>query len=72
MELTVRSIHVANKNQAPYFELKTYPKKFASDAVLVKVLTFSVDPIMKVWLSGAKTNFRTVSSGDIFNCFGLG
>lgn len=72
MELTIRSIHLANKSQAPYFELKTYPKTFASQAVVVKVLTFSVDPVMRVWLSGAKTNFRTVAPGDVFNAFGLG
>lgn len=27
---------------------------------------------MRVWLSGAKTNYRQVHAGDIFNCFGLG
>jgi len=27
---------------------------------------------MRVWLSGAKTNYRQVEGGDIFNCFGLG
>ena len=27
---------------------------------------------MRVWLSGAKTNFRTVKAGDVFNCFGVG
>lgn len=45
---------------------------FASTAVVVKVLAFSVDPVMRVWLSGAKTNYRQVNSGDVFNCFGLG
>jgi len=27
---------------------------------------------MRVWLAGAKTNFRQVKQGDIFNCFGVG
>jgi hypothetical protein len=27
---------------------------------------------MRVWLSGAKTNYRKVEKGDIFNCFGVG
>jgi len=27
---------------------------------------------MRVWLSGAKTNFRVVKEGDVFNCFGVG
>lgn len=27
---------------------------------------------MRVWLSGAKTNFRVVKEGDVFNCFGIG
>jgi len=38
----------------------------------VKILAFSLDPVMRVWLSGAKTNFRTVAPGDVFNCFGVG
>jgi hypothetical protein len=38
---------------------------------LAKVIAFSIDPVMRVWLSGAATNFRTVAPGDIFNCFGL-
>jgi NADPH-dependent curcumin reductase CurA len=40
--------------------------------VVVKVLAFSIDPVMRVWLSGAKTNYRQVGKGDIFNCFGIG
>ena len=27
---------------------------------------------MRVWLSGAKTNFRQVGPSDTFNCFGVG
>lgn len=27
---------------------------------------------MKVWLAGAKTNFRAVKQGDLFNAFGVG
>ena len=38
----------------------------------MKVLAYSLDPVMRVWLSGAKTNFRVVNEGDIFNCFGVG
>jgi NADPH-dependent curcumin reductase CurA len=40
--------------------------------ILVKVLYFSVDPVMKVFLAGAKTYFNKVIPGDICNCFGLG
>lgn len=47
-------------------------KKFKEDAVVMKVLSFSIDPVMRVWLAGAKTNFRTVGAGDIFNAFGVG
>ena len=43
-----------------------------SNATVVKTLYFSVDPVMYVWLAGARTNFRTVQIGDVFNCFGLG
>jgi NADPH-dependent curcumin reductase CurA len=45
---------------------------FPSGAIIVKVLAFSLDPVMRVWLSGAKTNYPQVHAGDIFNCFGLG
>lgn len=36
------------------------------------MLSFSIDPVMRVWLNGAKTNFRTVAAGDVFNAFGVG
>lgn len=50
----------------------THKANFSEKAIIVKVICFSLDPVMRVWLSGAKTNYRQVQAGDVFNCFGLG
>lgn len=52
--------------------MKERSEDFAVETTVVKVLAFSVDPVMRVWLSGAKTNYRQVVNGDVFNCFGVG
>ena len=45
---------------------------FTPSNVVIKMLCFSVDPVMKFWATGAKTYYRSLEIGDIFNCFGLG
>jgi NADPH-dependent curcumin reductase CurA len=72
MKVTLKSIKILNKKQPPYFSLSTQEVEFDKSTPIVKVLAFSVDPVMKVWLAGAKTNFRVVGAGDTFNCFGVG
>lgn len=72
MSRKVKEIRILNKKESPYFELKEKSVDFAHEATVVKVLAFSVDPVMRVWLSGAKTNYRQVGNGDVFNCFGVG
>ena len=72
MELEVVSVRIADNKTSPYFKVERQKVAFSAEAIVVKVLAFSIDPVMRVWLAGAKTNFRTVKAGDIFNCFGLG
>ena len=72
MEVEVKSIMIVDKKKSPHFKLVTENKKFSQDAIVVKVLAFSLDPLMRVWLAGAKTNFRVVQAGNVFNCFGVG
>ncbi len=72
MNIVLKEIRIKDKNQSPYFELSQRKVSFPPSAIIVKVLAFSVDPVMRVWLSGAKTNYRQVHAGDVFNCFGLG
>ena len=40
--------------------------------VLIKMICFSIDPVMKFWAAGTKTYFKKVEIGDVFNCFGIG
>lgn len=40
--------------------------------ILLRVLYVSVDPVMRVWLSGAKTYFPGLKPGDVMHCFALG
>lgn len=72
MNKTLKEIRIANKNETPYFKLTSRDVNFAENSIVVKVIAFSLDPVMRVWLSGAKTNYSQVHPGDIFNCFGLG
>jgi hypothetical protein len=69
---TQKSLILSSRTETPYFELKTQTINYDSSDPLIKVLCFSVDPVMKFFLAGAATYFRKVNIGDIFNCFGLG
>lgn len=70
--MEIQSIVIENKSREPYFKIKKEVRLFEKGKVVVKVLAFSIDPVMRVWLAGAKTNFRTVKTGDVFNAFGVG
>jgi len=72
MKINCKSIRISDKNKTPFFSYTNETITFDKDAIIIKVLAFSIDPIMSVWLSGAKTNFKTIHNGDIFNCFGVG
>ena len=72
MQVVTRSVVLKDRKIEPYFELRQAQKEFTPEAVVVKVLAFSIDPVMYVWLSGSKTQFRTVKEGEVFNCFGVG
>jgi hypothetical protein len=69
---TQKSLILRSRTEKPYFELKSQTINYNSSDPLIKVLCFSVDPVMKFFLAGAVTYFRKVNIGDIFNCFGLG
>lgn len=39
--------------------------------ILLQVVYFSVDPVMKFFLAGARTYFHPVEIDGIMNCFGI-
>jgi len=40
--------------------------------VLIKTKYISVDPVMRVWLSGAETYFPALKINDVMHSFGVG
>jgi hypothetical protein len=57
---TIKKLNLYSRKSTPHFTLTTHSSTFPPHSIVVKVLAFSLDPVMRVWLSGAKTNFRIV------------
>ncbi len=72
MNLLTKYIILNSKTDTPHFIIKESLQNYSPELTIVQVLYFSIDPVMRVWMSGAKTNFRSLKEGDVFNCFGLG
>ena len=71
MKVQLTSIKLKSRKQSPHFVINSQSHTFPNNTIIAKVLAFSLDPVMRVWLSGARTNFRIVKEGDVFNCFGV-
>ncbi|CAD8125145.1 unnamed protein product [Paramecium sonneborni] len=56
-----------------FFEVKEIPiPKLNQGEILIRVLYIGVDPVMRVWLSGAKTYIDSVQIGQVMPAFGVG
>ncbi|CAK84557.1 unnamed protein product (macronuclear) [Paramecium tetraurelia] len=57
-----------------FFDLKDFPipTNLKENDLLIKVCYVSIDPVMRVWFSGAKTYIDTVHQGQVIPAFGCG
>ncbi|CAD8201240.1 unnamed protein product [Paramecium pentaurelia] len=56
-----------------FFEVREVPVPELNDGeILIRVLYIGVDPVMRVWLSGAKTYIDAVQIGQVMPAFGVG
>lgn len=70
-ELLQKCLTLRSRTERPHFTLESRTLHPSPTDILIKVLCFSIDPVMKFSLAGAQTYFHKVQMGDIFNCFGL-
>lgn len=55
------------------FEVKEVPLPTLEEGeILVRVIYIGIDPVMRVWLSGAKTYIDSVQIGQVMPAFGVG
>ena len=54
--------------EAPLLKMEDVP----DNHIYMKVLYTSVDPAMRMWMTGAKTYFKALHIGDIMHSFGIG
>ncbi|KAL4496155.1 hypothetical protein ABPG72_012892 [Tetrahymena utriculariae] len=60
------------ENIFKFSESQIFLKTLNQGDYVVQVNYVSVDPVMRVWLSGAETYYPKLKSGDIMHCFGVG
>lgn len=48
------------------------PDEVPDNHIYMRVLYASVDPAMRMWMSGVKTYFKALHIGDVMHCFGVG
>jgi NADPH-dependent curcumin reductase CurA len=56
-----------------FFEIRDMtPPRLEEGEILIRVLFIGIDPVMRVWLSGAKTYIDSVQVGSVMPAFGVG
>lgn len=59
--------------QIDIFSVQSRPtQQLQPGQILIRVLYIGVDPVMRVWLSGAKTYIDSVQIGQVMPAFGVG
>lgn len=67
--IVLRRREITKQNEC--FSIVPVKEEPAGTLMKLRVLCFSVDPVMTVWISGAETYFPKMDIGEVMHCFGL-
>ena len=70
--ITTTAIVLKSHTGPNYFEHVRREFLITPEDVVIKNICFSIDPVMRFWVTGVRTYFGKIKVGDVFHCFGIG